>query len=278
MAYPTTLPSYTITSGTETPLSAAGGLGLSGLLNAFEADIVALGTKVGTGATSPASNTFLVGTGSGSSAWQSLTSAELASRISDETGSGSLVFGSSPTIVTPTIASFANANHDHSNGAGGGTLTHTALPTGAVVQLQYSALTAAATGTTTVPFDDTIPQNTEGDQYMSVAITPKSATNILVIEVKAWLSSSGTTDVIGSIFQDSTANALATGIFYENTSTARQMLSVNHIMVAGTTSSTTFKFRAGPPTAATITFNGGGGARLFGATTKSVMTITEYKA
>lgn len=48
------------------------------------------------------------------------TSAQLAGAISDETGSGSLVFNSSPTIVTPTIASFANAAHNHEGAAGGG--------------------------------------------------------------------------------------------------------------------------------------------------------------
>lgn len=50
------------------------------------------------------------------------TSAQLAGVISDESGSGSLVFNSSPTIVTPTIASFANATHNHESAAGGGQL------------------------------------------------------------------------------------------------------------------------------------------------------------
>lgn len=50
-------------------------------------------------------------------------SAGLASALSDETGSGGgglSVFNQSPTIVTPTIASFTNATHNHSNAAGGG--------------------------------------------------------------------------------------------------------------------------------------------------------------
>jgi hypothetical protein len=55
------------------------------------------------------------------------TSAQLASVISDETGTGSLVFGTNPTIVTPTIASFTNATHNHTNAAGGGTLTSAAI-------------------------------------------------------------------------------------------------------------------------------------------------------
>lgn len=57
----------------------------------------------------------------------SATSANLASAVTNETGTGALVFGTSPTIVTPTIASFANANHDHSNSAGGANLTGTAF-------------------------------------------------------------------------------------------------------------------------------------------------------
>jgi hypothetical protein len=41
------------------------------------------------------------------------------------TGTNLLVFGTSPTIVTPTIASFANATHNHTNAAGGGQLNIT---------------------------------------------------------------------------------------------------------------------------------------------------------
>ncbi len=47
------------------------------------------------------------------------------------TGSGAIVLDSSPTIVTPTIASFANAGHSHQNAAGGGTLDAAAIASGA---------------------------------------------------------------------------------------------------------------------------------------------------
>jgi len=60
------------------------------------------------------------------SVFAATTSAQLAGVISDETGSGLLVFGTSPTIVTPTIASFTNATHNHEDAAGGGTLLSTA--------------------------------------------------------------------------------------------------------------------------------------------------------
>ena len=46
------------------------------------------------------------------------------------TGSGGVVLDTSPTIVTPTIASFANAGHSHTDAAGGGTLSAAAIATG----------------------------------------------------------------------------------------------------------------------------------------------------
>lgn len=82
------------------------------------------------------------------------TSAELAALISDETGSGVAVFGTSPTIVTPTIASFANAAHDHTNAAGGGQLAVAALSDISTTYCALSgctltgALTETASGTT----------------------------------------------------------------------------------------------------------------------------------
>lgn len=44
-----------------------------------------------------------------------------------QTGTGAFVRQTSPTLTTPTIASFANATHDHSNAASGGVLTPTAV-------------------------------------------------------------------------------------------------------------------------------------------------------
>lgn len=55
------------------------------------------------------------------------TSAQLRGVISDETGTGAAVFAGSPAIITPTIASFANAAHSHLNAAGGGTITAGAI-------------------------------------------------------------------------------------------------------------------------------------------------------
>lgn len=65
--------------------------------------VKAVEAKLGIGATTPSANTFLRGTGTGASAWGSLTSAQLAAAVSDETGSGFLVFATTPTLVTPKV-------------------------------------------------------------------------------------------------------------------------------------------------------------------------------
>lgn len=69
--------------------------------------------------------------------WQgtTITVANGGTGVTSSTGTTNVVLSGSPTIVTPTIASFTNATHDHSNAAGGGNLTTTALTTGVFVDI-----------------------------------------------------------------------------------------------------------------------------------------------
>jgi hypothetical protein len=147
-----------------------------------------------------------------------------------------------------------------------------------VAQVQSTFTGAVATGTTVIPLDDTIPQITEGDQYMTLAFTPTNASSLLEITVQAHLANSGSGTLIGALFQDATANALTAGIGrVDGLGTpfmARVQLSWN--MTAGTTSATTFRFRAGSTTAGTTTFNGFGGGRQLGGVMNSYITIKEY--
>lgn len=160
-----------------------------------------------------------------------------------------------------------------------GTVTAEKVAAGMVVQTVSTASSAVATGTTIIPLDDTIPQNTEGNEFMTLAITPKSATNILVIETVLLLSNSAANvELIAAIFQDTTSNALAAGVQFMTTATGVVTVTVKHSMVAGTTSATTFKVRAGGHVAGTTTLNGQAGARLLNTSTKSSIVITEYKA
>lgn len=130
-------------------------------------------------------------------------------------------------------------------------------------------------GTTLMSSDDTIPQNTEGTEFMTLAITPTSATSKLLIEVSALLGTNTVNKfVIGALFQDTTADALAATIDWESLNGTVNEVTLRHYMTAGTTSSTTFKFRAGLNNAGTVYFNGAG-SRYFGGVAASSITITE---
>lgn len=149
--------------------------------------------------------------------------------------------------------------------------------TGSTVQVVNTQTGAVATGTTTIPFDDTIPQNTEGDEYMTRSITPNSATNKLKITVVMnWGASAGTRGTM-ALFQDSTANALASVTNVNASASFPMQFKLVHYMTSGTTSATTFKVRAGVDGGATFTFNGVGGGRIDGGVQASSITIEEVK-
>ena len=90
------LPNPSASNNTNNPSHA-------GLHDDENAAIIAVETKLGTGSSTPASNTFLFGTGAGASSWTAITSAQLAAALSDETGSGAAVFANTPTLITPKV-------------------------------------------------------------------------------------------------------------------------------------------------------------------------------
>lgn len=148
------------------------------------------------------------------------------------------------------------------------------LPNGSVLQVVNTQSGTYSAGSTSIPFDNSIPQNTEGDQVMSLSITPTSATSKLKIDVV--VNAGSDNYLIAALFQDSTANALASGWSYGATNQSHN-IKFTHYMGAGTTSSTTFKVRIGGSSGGAL-FNGGDGGARFGGVSASSITITEIKA
>ncbi len=136
---------------------------------------------------------------------------------------------------------------------------------------------ASATGTTLIPLDNTIPQITEGDQYMALAFTPTNVLSTLEIEV-IWVGSGNTAGMmIVALFQDAIANALA-AVVQSFASGAGQMITapLKYSMAAGTTSTITFRVRAGIHVAGTTYFNTSLGSAVLGGVVASRITIKEY--
>ena len=159
-----------------------------------------------------------------------------------------------------------------------GTIAASALPAGSVIQVKNYQFGTVATGTTVIPYDNTIPQITEGNQFLSLAITPISATSKLLFQIFLSGTHSAGGWITSALFQDSTANAIATTASYQGQATAAANGTLNYFMTSGTTSSTTFTVRAGTDGAGTITINGQSGSQRFGGTLYSSITITEIAA
>jgi len=147
----------------------------------------------------------------------------------------------------------------------------------AVVQVVHSQESSYATGTTQIPQDDTIPQNTEGDEYLSVSITPRNSKNILMIEALVSASVSGNTSITMALFKNADSGAIASTWNYVGTNEVSQLY-LKHQMIANTTNQITFKIRCGPSGAVSLYINGYNGNRYFGGTMVSFITVTEYSA
>ncbi len=151
--------------------------------------------------------------------------------------------------------------------------------TGTVVDRAYAEYTANADLTATIPYDDTIPQNTEGTQILSATITPKTVTNRLRVRIVIWGSIVGSGDAfMVATFQNAVANAIDAGsgaiaaAATALTSTVREFE-----FVPASTSAQTINVRVGG-SSTTVRLNGSTSARRFGGVSKCTLVIEEITA
>lgn len=176
------------------------------------------------------------------------------------------------TAATTAASAYATAAQ--------GTKADTALQpsTQTIIQTVQASDATMTSGTAQIPLDDTIPQNTEGLEAITLAITPTDASNKLRIRGIVNIASTTTNaELIIALFQDSTANAIAVSSMHCSNQDRIMSISIDYEMVAGTTSSTTFKIRGGSSSSVTVTLNGTAGARKFGGVLAHNLTIEEIK-
>ena len=147
---------------------------------------------------------------------------------------------------------------------------------GRTAQVQVYRTGAIASGSNAIPFDNTIPQITEGDQYMSLTFTPTNASSTLEISVTAVLSCTNSGQVVmAALFQVGVSDALAVA---SNTQvgTGISTISFKHHMTAGTTSPITFTVRGGGQTGTCYLNGNNTSGALMGGKYASSITVVEY--
>lgn len=186
--------------------------------------------------------------------------------------------GMTTDTLTVTSGTTLPAGDIGTNDLATGAVTSPKVAAGISVQtVAVNSSAFASLGTNLIPYDDTIPQITEGTECLTLAITPKASANRLFIEARIFLGNSVANDLIGALFQDATVDALAANAVYQSGPNGGVTLILTHDMAAGTTSSTTFRVRAGGNGAGTTYFNGPTASRKFGGITTSTIKIMEYK-
>lgn len=154
------------------------------------------------------------------------------------------------------------------------TLAEDSPRTGYVLQDRRTHSGAVASTAVAIPHDDTIPQNTEGAEAFTVAITPHAAPNLLRATTAVWLAGSVSAHVVVALFQDAIADALACTASLVAGANENEYLETEHVLQAGGTSAITFKTRYGG-SAGTATFNGTSGARKYGGALSSYIDVQE---
>ena len=163
--------------------------------------------------------------------------------------------GSTSGQVTFTVPAEAGTN-TVTLPAETGTILTDATSTGKILQV-VSAISGTPGSTTgAFPYDSTIPQNSEGTEFATIAITAAHASNKFHVSVFAQVSSNGNTGrVIVPLFIDSVANALAAGATQVSNSGGMITIAYDYIAVAGDTNQHTFKMRYGKGDATTAYIN-----------------------
>jgi len=149
---------------------------------------------------------------------------------------------------------------------------------GSIVKTQSTLSQTTLTGTTLIPFDNTIPQLAEGTNVFSVVFTPTAIGNKIRIEARVFGAYSVAAHVTAALFQDATADALA-AVSAQTTTTNQDIEhTLVYVYTAASTSTTTLKLNIGGSTAGTYTMNGNAGTSIFGGVATSSFIVTEIKA
>lgn len=208
-------------------------------------------------------NNIFIGRDSRAAASNALTNAIVIGKGAVSDGDNTIVIGNSSTHTATRIEGAVS------------------MPDGirvSGVECQNVTATTATAGTTgtAIPLDNTIPQSTEGAQFLTVTITPTSATSTLIIEFDAWGAMNAAGSITVALFQDSTANALDATATTIPSAGPTLPLRLRYVMTAGTTSSTTFKIRYGPG-ANTAYILQANGVALFSTALQGSLTVREIR-
>ena len=151
---------------------------------------------------------------------------------------------------------------------------------GDILHFVVDADSSGQSGTTILPLDNTIPQDTEGVQFLSVTIHPNSPCNLFRIQVNAIHSISTANAISGAIFRSGIGdtNAIVAAAVHPNGLNNFAIISLDTLLLIQYTSDATYNYRAGNNVAGTIYMNKNGSTSLFNGRCYSELRVQEIMA
>lgn len=150
---------------------------------------------------------------------------------------------------------------------------------GKVAQVVYTESVAVDLTSLVIPADNTIPQNTEGKEYFTRAITPTNASSTLRIEVFIPVVSANNAIIwSGALFVDSTANALSAKPIHVSATSIMGEFYLAYEVAAGSTTARTYKFRYGTHVNTTLAYINSTPTypAIMGGVCRAYMRVTEF--
>lgn len=147
-------------------------------------------------------------------------------------------------------------------------------PLGRLLQFDTGNITQT-TGTTILPYDNTLPSSTEGFQIFTAGITPFYANSTIVVMFNIFYEcSSNNTVVTTTLLNGSTV--ISASASRQATASQPNTLSISKSFTSGTTSPLTISARIGPASASTVYVNRGNTETLGGSITTSYIIMEIY--
>ena len=147
---------------------------------------------------------------------------------------------------------------------------------GEIVQTQVASTTTEFSITTVIPFDATTPQITEGDEVLTVAITPRYPNSQLRITFSASIGGNTSNAICTALFQDAVTDALHASYFVPVGVNSNGNPSPHWIVDATDTASRTYRIRIGPNGNTAFVNRSSATADLYGAgRMQATLTVEE---
>jgi hypothetical protein len=143
--------------------------------------------------------------------------------------------------------------------------------------VNYWVATTTTTGSTTniLPIDDTVPQSSEGAEFMTVSVTPSSASNKLKVTVSGFYRVSGASFVGCALFVGSAASASASRVLLASNAAVSPFDLV--FWIDSFSGTETLSFRMGTDrNTVTLQFLNSSASTYFSTTDPAMILVEEY--